>query len=210
QHGQHERGGLAGAGLGDADQVRLLEDVRDGLGLDLRGRGVARGCHRVGDFCAQPELVKCRCQIGDPVMSQYRPGKRRLAPGDGNWPLTGRTIAQDRAESTKSPGLRGFGGNSGPCEPQTSTSVTKAARSWMNSKRASGLLPIRRSTLWAVSRRSSTTRTRKRVRLAGFMVVSFKWACGISPRPLKRVTSILPRPVSSPAISSSLCASFMA
>src|SRR5690606_21915272 len=42
---------------------------------------------------------------------------------------------------------------------QTSTSVTKAAFSVINSKRASGLLPIRRSTVSVVSPRSETTRT---------------------------------------------------
>src|SRR5215813_8759129 len=48
-----------------------------------------------------------------------------------------------------------------------------SARSWMNSKRASGLLPIRRSTELSVFlRSSSTTTTRNNVRFLGSMVVS--------------------------------------
>jgi len=40
QDGQRERGGLAGAGLRDADEVAALEQERDRLGLDRRGDGV--------------------------------------------------------------------------------------------------------------------------------------------------------------------------
>ena len=40
QDGQRERGGLAGAGLRDADQVASLQKERDRLGLDGRGDGV--------------------------------------------------------------------------------------------------------------------------------------------------------------------------
>ncbi len=38
---QNKGGGLAGAGLGDADEVVTGEDLRDGLGLDGSGLGVA-------------------------------------------------------------------------------------------------------------------------------------------------------------------------
>ena len=37
QHRQHEGGGLAGAGLGDAEHVAPCEDVRNGLLLDRGG-----------------------------------------------------------------------------------------------------------------------------------------------------------------------------
>ena len=37
---QYERGGLAGAGLSDADQVMSGKDMRDGGRLDRRGFGV--------------------------------------------------------------------------------------------------------------------------------------------------------------------------
>ena len=40
EDGQREGGGLAGAGLGDADHVAALEEVRDRLRLDGRGFGV--------------------------------------------------------------------------------------------------------------------------------------------------------------------------
>ena len=44
QHGQHRQGEgcrLSGAGLGDAEDIAPLEDVRDGLGLDRGGDGIA-------------------------------------------------------------------------------------------------------------------------------------------------------------------------
>jgi hypothetical protein len=41
-HRQHEGGGLAGAGLGDADQVPAHQDGRDRLALD-RGRVAVAG-----------------------------------------------------------------------------------------------------------------------------------------------------------------------
>ncbi len=43
EHGQHECGGLAGAGLRDAQDVAPRQHVRDGLFLDRRGLGVASG-----------------------------------------------------------------------------------------------------------------------------------------------------------------------
>jgi hypothetical protein len=43
EHRQSERRGLAGAGLGDAQDVTPREDMRNGLGLDRGRRGVARG-----------------------------------------------------------------------------------------------------------------------------------------------------------------------
>ena len=39
---QRESGGLAGAGLGDADEVAALHQRRDGLGLNRRRLGIAQ------------------------------------------------------------------------------------------------------------------------------------------------------------------------
>ena len=47
QDRQREGGGLAGAGLGDAQQVASGEDVGNGLGLDRRGLRVAFGGERL-------------------------------------------------------------------------------------------------------------------------------------------------------------------
>ena len=58
QHGQNERGGLARAGLGDADQVLFFKDVRDGLRLDIGRFGIAGGSDGVGHLVAQSELGK--------------------------------------------------------------------------------------------------------------------------------------------------------
>src|SRR5581483_10153663 len=56
----------------------------------------------------------------------------------------------------------------------SNASAANSARSWMNSKRASGLLPISRSTDLSVGLTSSATSlTRSSVRLAGSIVVSF-------------------------------------
>ena len=41
ENGQGECGGLAGAGLRDADEIASLQKKRDGLGLDGRRFGVA-------------------------------------------------------------------------------------------------------------------------------------------------------------------------
>ena len=53
QDGQGEGGGLAGAGLGAADQVAALEQMGDGLGLDGSGDGVALFGHRPLQFRQQ-------------------------------------------------------------------------------------------------------------------------------------------------------------
>src|ERR1700729_3364281 len=66
----------------------------------------------------------------------------------------------------------------------------------MKAKRASGFVPISRSTASAVESLSSAMiATRSKVRFAWSIVVSRKSRIGISPRPLNRLTSIAPRPV---------------
>ena len=58
QHRQHEGGGLAGAGLGDAQDVAAREHVGDGLFLDRGRRGVSRGCHRIQDLLREAKGIK--------------------------------------------------------------------------------------------------------------------------------------------------------
>jgi hypothetical protein len=56
--GDGESGGLAGAGLGTAQQVAAFQQVRNALGLDGRGRGVAFGLKGLKDGLDQSEPVK--------------------------------------------------------------------------------------------------------------------------------------------------------
>ena len=68
--------------------------------------------------------------------------------------------------------------------------------------------PMSWSTTFASAAPSSSPMpTRRSVRFSGAMVVSLSWAGIISPKPLKRETSTLPRPENSLHISSSLWAS---
>ena len=56
QHRQHEAGGLAGAGLGDAEHVAAGHGDRDGLDLDGGRFGIAGGLDGGLHFRAEPEL----------------------------------------------------------------------------------------------------------------------------------------------------------
>ncbi len=58
QHRQCERCGLAGAGLGDAQDVAAFQGVRNGLFLDRRRRVVARRFDGFEHFLAQAEFAK--------------------------------------------------------------------------------------------------------------------------------------------------------
>ena len=58
QDRQGEGGGLAGAGLGDAQQVLAEHDVGDGLGLDRRRIGVAGGVQRLEEGLVQAHGFK--------------------------------------------------------------------------------------------------------------------------------------------------------
>jgi len=60
---QHERGGLAGAGLGDAEQVSAGKDGRDRLGLDRRRAVVALQRQRLDDGLRKPECFECHVLI---------------------------------------------------------------------------------------------------------------------------------------------------
>jgi len=67
EHGQDERGRLAGPGLRNADDVLLFEDIRDGLRLNFSGLGVTRGRDRVGHFGAEAEPGKVFWQCERPL-----------------------------------------------------------------------------------------------------------------------------------------------
>ena len=58
EHRQHEGGGLAGAGLRDAEHVAAREHVRDGLFLDRGGGFVAGGLDGAENFVGQAEMRK--------------------------------------------------------------------------------------------------------------------------------------------------------
>ena len=70
-HRQHEAGGLAGAGLGDADQVAHHQYGRDRRGLDRRGFGIAGVPDRAEQF------------VGEAEVGEVHAGARKSRPGDG-------------------------------------------------------------------------------------------------------------------------------
>ena len=55
---QHERRGLAGAGLGDAEQVAAVRTVGNGLALDRRRLRVILGGKRIEQGLGQPQGMK--------------------------------------------------------------------------------------------------------------------------------------------------------
>ena len=74
---QRERGGLAGAGLRDADEVAAGEDQRDGVGLDRGGGDVLLFSKGAGDRLCEAEVVKGG-QMGSPC-GEMRPHDRNRA-----------------------------------------------------------------------------------------------------------------------------------
>ena len=58
QDGQREGGGLAGAGLGDAQHVAALQQRRDGARLDRRGHGVTGGIEGTQQRLGEAEIRK--------------------------------------------------------------------------------------------------------------------------------------------------------
>jgi hypothetical protein len=58
EHRHHERGGLAGAGLGAGHEVASGEDKGDRLGLDRRGLGVALVRDRAKELGREPEGIE--------------------------------------------------------------------------------------------------------------------------------------------------------
>ena len=58
ERGQHERRRLAGAGLGDAEQVAAGQDRRDGLALDRRRLRIILRGERIEQGLREPEGMK--------------------------------------------------------------------------------------------------------------------------------------------------------
>src|SRR6185312_3972562 len=95
QHGQDESGGLAGAGLGDAENVSPGEYVRDGLFLDRGGGLVA------GRFNGAEHLVG-KAEMGEGHITSSR-GRPSEGPAPDDWPApTSKALlcAGERAESS--------------------------------------------------------------------------------------------------------------
>ena len=81
QDRQREGGGLAGAGLGDAEDVAARHLRGDGLGLD-RGRGVEAGAgERVGERLGEAE--RRESEWSSQVFLSARPVPLRLPPSSG-------------------------------------------------------------------------------------------------------------------------------
>ena len=73
QHGQREGRRLAGAGLGDAQNVTALQQRRDGARLDRRGHGVAGGVQGTQQRLGQAEIRKRNITHWE--NSPYRPAR---------------------------------------------------------------------------------------------------------------------------------------
>ena len=80
-HRQDEAGGLAGAGLGDADDVAAHQDRRDDPALDRRRRVVAAVGNSAQQFVRKAEIGKRHEKSGkNAVWSAQRRGSRAIAP----------------------------------------------------------------------------------------------------------------------------------
>ena len=78
QDRQREGRGLAGAGLGDADDVTAGEREGNGLSLDGRGREVILFLERTRDGIGEAEILKGGQKL---VLSIMKAGARRYQPG---------------------------------------------------------------------------------------------------------------------------------
>ena len=77
QDRQREGGRLAGAGLREAHHVAALEQRRDGLGLDLRGRLVA-------DVRERLEHLRGEAEVGEGLLGCYGLGRHSPFNGSGS------------------------------------------------------------------------------------------------------------------------------
>jgi hypothetical protein len=91
QDGKCEGCGLAGAGLGDADDVTAGKGKRNGLGLNGRGREIILFFERTRDGFGQAEILKGGQKVGS---FHYK----RQAPGG---------ISQERARVSETPACLG-------------------------------------------------------------------------------------------------------
>src|ERR1700727_2542672 len=88
QDRQRERRGLAGAGLGDADDVTAGECEGDGLSLDGRGRQIILFLERTRDGIGKAEILKGGQKVGSFHYKRQAPGRlsARSARGGLNTP----------------------------------------------------------------------------------------------------------------------------
>src|SRR4051794_31445553 len=161
---------------------------------------------------SEMEAVLHQSWLGESLASRgaMRPGINEIEADVGG---IGGKERLSSPKKQKSPGhhvgaLDGYDRAAPADQTSSRSSLANSALSEMNAKRASALVPIRRSTESAVVSRSSASRTTfNMVRFAGSMVVSLSCAGIISPRPLKRLTSTLALALNSLLISAALCAS---
>jgi hypothetical protein len=73
QDGKREGRGLAGAGLGDADDVAAGEGYRDGLSLDGGGRDVIFFFKCTRDGIGEAEILKGGQKVGLSIIKGRRP-----------------------------------------------------------------------------------------------------------------------------------------
>ena len=82
--GKHEGGGLAGAGLGNAEQVATLENGRDGLFLDRGGDRVALHVEGLEHGLRQPEISKsCHVLLAN-YAARFRQSQTDCGRGAGD------------------------------------------------------------------------------------------------------------------------------
>ena len=87
EHGQDERGRLAGAGLGAGEQVTPGEHERNRLALDGSGIGVALRLDGAEQFGPQPEFREGqgRKLLTGPSRNQRGPVRAEGESGSGRW-----------------------------------------------------------------------------------------------------------------------------
>jgi len=88
-HGNPEGGGLAGAGLGETDQVgRFFQDQGDDFGLDRGGGGEALVAKGLEDLAADAEFCECAHvsssgELGEVLCCRPGSGKKKSPAGSG-------------------------------------------------------------------------------------------------------------------------------
>src|SRR5260221_11910677 len=77
QDGKRKRRGLAGAGLGDADDVAARQRERNGLSLDGGGREIILFFERTRDGIGKAEILKGGQKVGSFHYKRQAPGGSR-------------------------------------------------------------------------------------------------------------------------------------
>src|SRR5690606_8104958 len=91
-HRQGERRSLARACLGNAQNVPSRQNMRNGLSLNRRGRGIAGFANSLKNLRREAEFVKCH--IKGPVHLDFT---ARLGPPSGPWTNLSLRSRQGRA-----------------------------------------------------------------------------------------------------------------